>query len=113
MDVMDKAISFNKDYVFLSEVMTYEINTRVCRNNFWLRENMNIDHCFIHSYIKFGCEFWKIRNSSIKCQLFTKLKFTKYRENKIFILGFGWKQKKITKHRIFLYVGTLNHDFTV
>jgi hypothetical protein len=54
MDVMAKAISFNKDYVFLSEVMTYEINIRVCRNNFWLTENMNINYCFIHGYTKFG-----------------------------------------------------------
>jgi hypothetical protein len=32
----------------------------------------------------------------------------------MFILGFGWKQKKkITTHRISLNVGALNHDFTV
>jgi hypothetical protein len=67
MDIVDKAISFNKDYVFLSEVMTYEINKKICRNNFRLRKNMNIDYCFIHGYTKFGYEIWKVRNSSTKC----------------------------------------------
>jgi hypothetical protein len=48
----------------------------LCINNFWQKENLNIDCCFNHGHTKMKFKFWNVKNFFTKDLLFTKSKFT-------------------------------------